>query len=114
MTNISQALKPRPDRPVEPLALRVISEIHQASRELGFPVFLVGAVARIILLENIHGLQAGRGTTDVDFAFALDKGTNSARSRIACLQAPNSRNRKMSPTGYIFSFPVWSTRTKSI
>lgn len=72
MTNISQPLKPKPDRPVEPLALRVISEIHQASRELGFPVFLVGAVARIILLENIHGLQAGRGTTDVDFAFALD------------------------------------------
>jgi predicted nucleotidyltransferase len=72
MTNISQPLKPRPDRPVEPLALRVISEIQQASRELGFPVFLVGAVARIILLENIHGLQAGPGTTDVDFAFALD------------------------------------------
>jgi predicted nucleotidyltransferase len=72
MNNISHPLKLRPDRPVEPLALRVISEIHQASRELGFPVFLVGAVARIILLENIHGLQAGRGTTDVDFAFALD------------------------------------------
>jgi predicted nucleotidyltransferase len=72
MTNISHPLKLRPDRPVEPLALRVISEIHQASRELGFPVFLVGAVARIILLENIHGLQAGRGTTDLDFAFALD------------------------------------------
>ena len=72
MTNISQPLKLKPDRPVEPVALRVISEIHQASRELGFPVFLVGAVARIILLENVHGLAAGRATTDVDFAFALD------------------------------------------
>lgn len=29
-------------------------------------------MARIILLENIIGLSAGRATTDVDFAFALD------------------------------------------
>ncbi len=33
---------------------------------------MVGAMARIILLENIFGLKAGRATTDVDFAFALD------------------------------------------
>jgi len=50
----------------------VIREIHKASKELGFPVFLVGAMARIILLENIFGLKVGRATTDVDFAFALD------------------------------------------
>lgn len=62
----------KPDRPVEPLALLVIQEIHKASKVLGFPVFLVGAMARIILLENIFGLKAGRATTDVDFAFALD------------------------------------------
>jgi predicted nucleotidyltransferase len=72
MNSISQPLKLKPDRPVEPLALRVISAIHLVSRELGFPVLLVGAVARIILLENIHGLKAERATTDVDFAFALD------------------------------------------
>jgi predicted nucleotidyltransferase len=50
----------------------VIREIHKASTELGFQVFLVGATARIILLENVYGLNAGRATTDVDFAFALD------------------------------------------
>lgn len=50
----------------------VIGEIQQAADRLGVPVFVVGAVARIILLENIHGLNAGRTTTDVDFAFALD------------------------------------------
>lgn len=33
---------------------------------------MVGAMARIILLENVYGLSAGRATTDVDFAFALD------------------------------------------
>lgn len=72
MTAISRPLTPKPDRPVEPIALLVIQEIHKASKALGLPVFLVGAMARIILLENVHGLAAGRATTDVDFAFALD------------------------------------------
>lgn len=72
MTNISRPLIPKPDRPVDPLTLMVIGEIQQAADSLGTPVFVVGAVARIILLENIHGLKAGRTTTDVDFAFALD------------------------------------------
>ena len=72
MNDISRPLTPKPDRPVEPLILMVIGEVHQAAKELGVPVFMVGAVARIILLENIHGLKAGRATTDVDFAFALD------------------------------------------
>lgn len=72
MTNTSRPLTPKPDRPVDPLTLTVIAEIHQAANKLGVPVFVVGAVARIILLENIHGLNAGRATTDVDFALALD------------------------------------------
>lgn len=33
---------------------------------------LVGATARIILLENVFGLNPGRATYDVDFAFVLD------------------------------------------
>jgi predicted nucleotidyltransferase len=72
MNATSQPLTPKPDRPVEPIALLVIQEIHKASKALSLPVFLVGAMARIILLENIHGLPQGRATTDVDFAFALD------------------------------------------
>lgn len=72
MTAISRPLTPKPDRPVEPIALLVIQEIHKASKALGLPVFLVGAMARIILLENVHGLPPGRATKDVDFAFALD------------------------------------------
>lgn len=72
MTDISRPLTPEPDRPVEPIALLVIQEIHKASKALGLPVFLVGAMARIILLEHVHGLTVGRATTDVDFAFALD------------------------------------------
>lgn len=72
MNNTSRPLTPKPDRPVEPITLSVICEIHKASQALGFPVFLIGAMARIILLESIYGLRAGRATIDVDFAFALD------------------------------------------
>lgn len=72
MSNTSRPLTPKPDRPIDLLTLRVIGEIQQAANRLGVPVFVVGAVARIILLENIHGLNAGRATTDVDFAVALD------------------------------------------
>lgn len=73
MTNISHPLTPKPDRPVDPLTLDVIGEIKKAANKLGVRVFVVGAVARIILLENVHGLSAGRTTTDADFAFALDR-----------------------------------------
>jgi predicted nucleotidyltransferase len=72
MNDILHPLTPKPDRPVDPLTLMVIGEIQQAANKLGVQVFVVGAVARIILLENVHGLSAGRTTTDVDFAFALD------------------------------------------
>lgn len=72
MTNISRQLTPKPDRPIQPTTLTVIGEIQGAANQLGVPVFVVGAVARIILLENVYGLNAGRATTDTDFAFALD------------------------------------------
>lgn len=65
-------LKPKVDRPVDSVTLSVIRAIHRASLEFGCPVFIVGATARIILLENIFGLNVGRATRDVDFAFALE------------------------------------------
>lgn len=64
-------LSSKDDRPIDPNVVSVIEKIHRASAELGFQLLLVGATARIILLENVFGLNAGRTTTDVDFAFAL-------------------------------------------
>ena len=69
---MTTSLSPRTDRPVDPKIVSVIAEIHKSSAELGFQLLLVGATARIILLENVFGLNAGRATTDVDFAFALN------------------------------------------
>ncbi|HEY6094337.1 MAG TPA: nucleotidyl transferase AbiEii/AbiGii toxin family protein [Gallionellaceae bacterium] len=52
--------------------MRVITHVARASQALGFPLLLVGAMARVILLENVHGHNPGRATYDVDFAFAVD------------------------------------------
>ncbi len=64
--------KPKPDRLIDPLTRSVIREVKSAVTDLGLDVFLVGATARIILLENVFGLHTGRATRDVDFAFAVE------------------------------------------
>lgn len=64
-------LKPTPDRPIDPLTRSIIKEINNAATDLRQNIFLVGATARIILLENVFGLQTGRATRDIDFAFMV-------------------------------------------
>jgi predicted nucleotidyltransferase len=59
-------------RPIDGLTLAIIREIHAAASALGHRAMLVGATARIILVENVFGLPTGRATKDVDFAFALE------------------------------------------
>ena len=65
-------LKPRPDRPIDPLTRSVIRDVKAVTTDIGLDVFLVGATARIILLENVYGLHTGRATRDIDFAFAIE------------------------------------------
>lgn len=45
----------------------VLSLFSQAAESVGASWLLVGATARILLLENIYGLPRGRATQDVDF-----------------------------------------------
>jgi predicted nucleotidyltransferase len=72
MTKIEMILKPRNDSPVEGWIISVIRPIHKAAATLGFPIFIVGAMARIILMENVFGLARARATVDIDFAVALE------------------------------------------
>lgn len=65
-------LKLRPDRRIDALSLTVMRAVAGAASQLGLATFMVGATARIILLEHVFGLQPGRGTRDMDFAFALE------------------------------------------
>lgn len=105
MTNISRPLTPKPDRPIDPLTLMVISEIQQAATKLGAPVFVVGAVARIILLEHIYGLSAGRATTDVDFAFALNDWEQFHVLKTLLLENPRFNTSKDVPHRLYFNAP---------
>lgn len=65
-------LTPRPDRQINQVTRSVIREVKNAVTGLGLDIFLVGATARIILLENVFGLHTGRATHDIDFAFAVE------------------------------------------
>lgn len=105
MSNISRPLTPKPDRPIDPLTLMVISEIQQAATKLGAPVFVVGAVARIILLEHIYGLSAGRATTDVDFAFALNDWEQFHVLKTLLLENPRFNTSKDVPHRLYFNAP---------
>lgn len=72
MRTESVVLAPRPDRQVNQITCSVIREVKNAITGLGQDIFLVGATARIILLENVFGLHTGRATHDIDFAFAVE------------------------------------------
>lgn len=62
----------RPVRAVDAVTVEIVRHVDAVSVELGYPLMLVGATARIILIENVLGLPAGRATRDVDVAFALE------------------------------------------
>ncbi len=62
----------KPIKPVDLLTVEVANDIEKVSKALGLELLLVGAQAKVILLENIHGLNPGRATGDIDFAFVVE------------------------------------------
>lgn len=62
----------KPKKPVDLLTVEVVREVRKVTDALSVELLLVGAQAKVILLENIHGLNPGRATADIDFAFAVE------------------------------------------
>jgi hypothetical protein len=62
----------RPDKPVNPVLLDILSGIQAVTGALGCEYLLVGATARDMLMTHVFGLESRRATHDVDFAIALD------------------------------------------
>jgi predicted nucleotidyltransferase len=60
------------ERPLDPETLEILRQVDRAARELAFDCFVVGAMARDILLTGVFGLPAGRATRDVDLALAVE------------------------------------------
>lgn len=46
----------------------VLTVFSQAVEQLGVPWLVIGATARVMLLEKVYGLPAGLATQDIDFA----------------------------------------------
>lgn len=61
-----------PHRPVDPIAVSVMREVDAVAQEFHLSYFLIGAMARDVLLGHVLGLPTGRATRDMDFAFALE------------------------------------------
>jgi predicted nucleotidyltransferase len=57
---------------VDPVTVEISRHLDVACRQLGIDFLIVGATARIILLEHVLGMAPGRATRDVDFAVAVD------------------------------------------
>jgi len=57
---------------VDPLTLAALREVDRLARELGLDYFVVGAMARDMLLTGVHGIAMSRATRDLDFAIAVD------------------------------------------
>ena len=62
MTDISHNLTGNIDN----TSIAVLSVIDKFSRDLKFDFFIVGAMARDILLQHAHGLSTMRATSDID------------------------------------------------
>jgi predicted nucleotidyltransferase len=62
----------RPDKPVNPILLEILSTIQVVTGKLGCDYLLVGATARDMLMTHVFGIDTRRATHDVDFAIVLD------------------------------------------
>lgn len=67
-------LRVRPDRPVDALTVAVLRAVDVVAGELQITYFMVGAMARDILLTHVCGIETGVGTRDVDLAVAAQLG----------------------------------------
>lgn len=61
-SNTSPMLSVPPDGSLAPNTLRVLKLVDRIARELGLDYFVIGALARDILLNNVFGLDSGRVT----------------------------------------------------
>ena len=68
-------LRVRADRPVDALTVAVLRAVDLVAGELQIKYFIVGAMARDILLTHVCGIETGIGTRDVDLAVAVQLGS---------------------------------------
>lgn len=71
MTNKSYRALVMLRNPVDPATLQLLRVLDPIAEQMKCPYFIAGATARDLILVNLHGLQPGRATYDVDFGVAV-------------------------------------------
>jgi predicted nucleotidyltransferase len=64
-------LQIKPDKPLPSTLILVIRTLDDVAAALQLDYFLIGAMARDILLEHVYGVPTSRATMDIDFAVAV-------------------------------------------
>ena len=59
-------------RPLDESTRMTLADVVAATGAIGIHACLIGAQARVIWLEHVHGLKAGRATEDTDFAIQVE------------------------------------------
>jgi len=70
--NTSSLLRIPRSRRMDPVALDVLRQVDKTLQELSVEYFVVGAIARDLLLAGVFGLMTGRATGDVDLGIVVD------------------------------------------
>lgn len=89
MSNISNPLQLRADRPLEPGRYATLAALDGTLKRLQCPYMLVGATARDILLYNVFGQRVLRATQDVDIAILIDSWTRFQTVKSEILRTPD-------------------------
>ncbi|BDT56994.1 hypothetical protein MasN3_04880 [Massilia varians] len=83
-------LKIRPDKPLADTLLTLIRTLDAVMKQLAIPYFVIGASARDILVEHVHGLDTARATRDIDFAVAISSWDDYERLKIKLSSTGNA------------------------
>ena len=89
MTNISNPLRLRADRPIEVGRYATLDAIDKVLTRIECPYMLVGATARDLLLSNVFGQKITRATQDIDIAISIDSWERFQIVRSEILRAPD-------------------------
>jgi predicted nucleotidyltransferase len=71
----------RPNKPINPIILKILAAVQDMTQALGCDYLLVGATARDILMTHVFGIASRRATHDGDFAVAIETGIALTHSR---------------------------------
>ena len=61
----------KPDLPLDPIIIEILRHVEAQAEKSDIPYFVVGALARDILLHHVYGIHIPRPTRDIDFGIAM-------------------------------------------